>query len=132
MSKLQEFCYLVVQRDKANKKRKRLLYRLNKKLNEHTGRFYTHIKADIAREERQLYRDHANKMKQITKSSYSPLRRELGIRCFYDGNNSVTSLKYQGEIYYWRNIEDQANTYLFETIILTDQSINNAYHELID
>lgn len=132
MSKFQEFCYLVIQRDKANKKRKRLLYRLNKKLNEHTGRLYSHIKADIAREDRKIYRDHANNMRNITKSMYTPLRRELGISCNYDGNNSVTSLKYQGEIYYWRNIEDQANTYLFETIILTDQSINNAYEELID
>jgi len=132
MSRFQEFCYLVVERQKANKKRKRLLYILNKKL--HEAKVYNrhHIKDQYAKEERSTYRNHAETMKEIAKRVYSPLRRELGIMCYYCGNNNVICFTYQGEIYTKQTIENHANNYLFETVVLKDaELINEAYKGLL-
>lgn len=132
MSKLEEFCYLVVQRDKANKKRKRLLYDLNKAYKKNHSCSHYHIRDFLANDKRAAYRNHADEMKSIAKKVYSPLRQELNIVCNYDGNNTVTSFVYKGETYCWNQIENLANTYLFESIVLTDNSINDAYLKLTD
>lgn len=131
MSNFQEFCYLVIQRDKANLKRRRLLYRLNKKLDEFGLRYRYHVKTEYAKKERATYRAQAEAMKKVAKNIYSPMRKELNIKCRYDGNNSVTSLKYQGENYYYSDIERYANAYLFETVLLSDNKVNDTYKDLV-
>lgn len=132
MSKFQEFCYLVVQRDKANNKRRRLLYALSKAYTKNHHCCHHHIIDNVMTDERVAYRKQADAMKRIAKEVYSPLRRELGIKCNYNSNNSVNLLQYQDELYTWKAIEQHANTYLFETIILSDdQTVNNAYEPYI-
>ena len=134
MSKFQEFCYVILQRDIANKKRRRLLGYANAKLCIHkSSRYHGHKIAEepeIART-RIAYRSHAEAMKKIAAEVYTPMRKELGIKCNYDGNNAVTSLKYDGEIYYWRNIVEHGNAHIFDSIVLDGKSVDNPYSELI-
>jgi hypothetical protein len=132
MSRFQEFCYLVVQRHKANNKRHRLLRQLNKKLDEFDVRYRHHVQQQYAQEERQAYRNHAEAMKSVAKNKYTPLRQELNIRCHYCGSNNVTYLEYDGETYDRQQIENHANAYLFETIMLKDDTkVNTAYEEIL-
>lgn len=132
MSSLQEFCHLVVRRNKANLKRKRLLYALNRaEKNTCIPRYCYHIKADYCKYERSAYRDHANAMKQIAKDVYSPMKRELKVLCSYDANNKCIGITHDGVRYSLDKVTSLANAYLFETVVLSDDGVINEVYEIL-
>ena len=129
MRTFQEFCYLIVQRNLANKKRKRLLYRLNK-LREQYRSTKTYSRNIKILQQKLAYRMFAEGMRKIAKEEFSVLRRQLSVRCNYDANNKIVSIFYGGQEYSLNHIENYANSYMFEKIVLSEGEINNPYKVL--
>lgn len=130
MSKFERMCYLIVQREKANKKRRHLLYLFRKA---HPAVAYaTPINLlKISGEELKSYRNHAEAMKKIAKEVYSPLKRELKASIKYTGSNFCIGMTYDKEYFSYSRIEEIANAYIFDEIVLRNSEISNPYKELI-
>ena len=132
MSSLEHFCFLVVQRQKANLKRKRLLYALNSKIEKtHGSKYHYHKRAHVCKKERKAYRDHADKMKEISIKHYSPMRRQVDASVKYDGGNMCVSITHKDRTYSYKQVKEIADGYLFDTIVLDKISIDDPYKELI-
>ena len=133
MSKFEEFCFLIVQRQKANIERKRLLRQLNKHMdNSKAYRFHHHKRHHGSIGHLKAYRSHANTMRELAKCVYSPLRRELKARIIYDSNNNCEFMVYDKEVFTYQKIVEIANAYIFDEIVLRDKKeINNPYIKLI-
>ena len=126
----EQMCYLIVCRQKANLERKRLLYAFYAKDKEgRRTRYYSPrmMYANRNREELNAYRQHADFMRNIAKTIYSPLRRSLNAKMKYDSNNAVEYITYQGEQFNYKRIQEIAASYEFDTIVLDAQRIINPY-----
>lgn len=132
MSNIEQFCFLVVQRQKANAKRKRLLYALNKKINSIGGKRWSHyhVKKHACREELAEYRNHADAMRSIAKNVYSPLRREVNAKVTYDANNNCQYVIHEEVKYSYSKVKQMADAYHFDTIMLDRETIEDPYKEL--
>lgn len=133
MSNIEQFCFLVVQRQKANMQRRRLLYALNKKLKSVGGKnrwSRHHIKIFACKDELAKYRNHADSMKQIAKTHYSPLRREVNAKVIYDSNNNCQYVEHNEIIYSYSKVKQMADAYHFDTIVLDRETVENPYREL--
>ena len=135
MSKLEKLCYLIVQRQKANVKRRRLLYVLNVAIDkgQYVNEYHYHKRVFSCKKERTVYRKHADSMTRIAKKYYSPLRRELKAQVRYDGSNNCVSLTHDNLTYSYIKIKELADAYIFEEIVLRDKTgLDNPYAKLLN
>lgn len=127
----EQMCYLIVCRQKANLERRRLLYAFyaRDKKGKRT-RYYSPrmMHANKNRFELNAYRQHADFMRNIAKTIYSPLRRSLKAKIKYDSNNAVEYITYQSELFDYKRIQEIAAGYEFDTIVLdSNKTIANPY-----
>lgn len=127
MSKFEHFCYLVVCRQKINLERRRALYRYNTALDNINAKSRAQLikavdKIDMTKRERKAYRKIADHMRKVAVKQYSPLRRELKCYVKYDSNNAAMYMHYDGLLYSYKKIEEIANSYIFETLVLKDNN----------
>lgn len=127
MSNLEQFCFLVVERQKANTKRRRLLSYLNKKINKNRHLSDQFIKANMYTDELKTYREFADEMKKIAKRKFSPMRKELKISVKYNSNNQCQSLIHDGITYLYKDVKRMSDAYLFDTIVLDKERLENPY-----
>lgn len=138
MSKFEYFCYLLAQRDKANRRRRYLLYLLNKKLKSYGSKRYTlwahpYRAMKDANEELNTYRNFAEAMRNIAVGYYSPLRRELGIKVYYTGSNFQNGIKYQGETFSAEKVREIADGYIFDEVVIREtDNLHTPYESLLD
>lgn len=123
----EQMCYLIVCRQKANSKRRRLLYKTRHREG-NTKYKHKYIYEKAMTNELIQYRQHADFMKEIAKTIYSPLRRSLNIKVKYDSNNATQYITYQSEQFSYRRIQEIAASYEFDTIVLDNaRMIANPY-----
>lgn len=121
-------CYLIACREKANLKRRRLLYRRSKaERHLNTSRAHYIKKEDELSPETRAYRDHANHMKRITKEIYSPLRKKLGVKIWYNACNGARGITYEDRTYSINEVQCLADGHIFNSIVLENKSVNNPY-----
>ena len=133
----EQMCYLIVCRQKANLERRRLLYAFYAKdkngingVSKKKTKWYSPrlIHANKNRFELNAYRQHADFMRNIAKTIYSPLRRSLKAKMKYDSNNAVEYITYQGEQFDYKRIQEIAAGYEFDSIVLdSNKAIVNPY-----
>ena len=71
-------------------------------------------------------------MRKLAVKVYSPLRRELKMAIKYDCNNNCKSITHQKETFDFKRVEEIANGYIFDEVILRDKkSIANPYKKLM-
>lgn len=129
----EKMCYLIVCRQEANLKRRRLLYKYSskeKKLKMSSRRIISVERIALTEKERSNYRKQANTMKEIAVNIYSPLRRELKAYVKYNSNNMAQYVSYDGDHYDYNRIKEIAVGYEFDTIVLEGKELVNPYKEV--
>ena len=128
MRKFEHLCYLIMCRQQANLKRRRLLSALNKAFDKsNVCRFHYVIREEECREERKAYRDFAEHMKKTSKEELSPLRKELKASIKYDGSNRCVGLHYDGEFFKSERVINIGHSYNFDKILLDDDQLVDPY-----
>lgn len=137
MSKFEYFCYLLIQRDKANRRRRRLLYEFRKvvRIGSFGSGWLYHSPKQLHKHlpELKRYRQFAEAMRNIAVSYYSPLRRELGIKVYYTGSNFQNGIKYQGETFSAEKVREIADGYIFDEVVIREtDNLHTPYESLLD
>ena len=124
MNKFEKLCYLIVQRQAANLKRRRLLYALNTAIDngQYKNEYHYHKRVYCCKKERKVYRKYADGMTKIAKTIYSPLRRELKAQVRYCGNNSCLSVTYNEQTYSFKQVKEIADGFISDEVCLRDES----------
>lgn len=123
----EQMCYLIVCRQKANSERRRLLYKVRANYDYRLTNPYKRMLFNIP-DQVISYRKHADFMRNIAKTIYSPLRRSLNIKIKYNSNNAVQYIIYQGEQFNYKRIQEIAIAYEFDSIVLeSNKAIANPY-----
>lgn len=139
-SKFELMCYYIVCRQKANKERLQKL-RQFRKTDGYLKCYYSSVtnivhpikeafrSKKVKNKEIKEYRKSASHMREVAKKHYSPLRRELKMKVYYDGSNGVNMITYDGQDFKYDHIKAIAAGYEFDEIVLKDKAtIQNPYN----
>ena len=118
---IEHFCYLVVCRQEANKLRRRLYFMSRRKKKPSEGFF-------------RKYSCVGKAMRDVAVACYSPAKRALGAKVYYDANNNAKMVRYVNDDQYYllsmKQVEYLASSYVIDSELL-DVSVTNPYSTLV-
>lgn len=132
MKTLEEFCYLIIKREEANKIRRRLLSRYHRKqdkLRKEGHRGYS-LNVMVSKEIKE-YAIFAKAMKNLSKKHYSKYREELGVNVIYNGSNNVKRIIHNDTEYTFQQIKNLSDGYIFDTVCFDKKLIDNPYKKIV-
>lgn len=136
MSSLDKLCFILVERQKANKLRHHYLskyYTAEKNLKKiRHSRNHPLKKKQMAKCLKQLQENHAAYRRVANlMNDQRPLLRELrnntGAKMKYNGSNMCQSVTVEKKTYNWSEITRLHNTFVFESTVLKEGQISNPY-----
>jgi hypothetical protein len=135
MNSLEELCFVLVERQKANKLRLSHLhkyYAALKKLRKISRTSRSLKKKEMAEQLAHLefhllsYRRIADLMND-QRPLLRKLRKSVGAKMYYNGSNMCTTVDIVGRNYSWKQVEQMHNTYVFESVVFGRKKIDNPY-----
>ena len=137
MKSLDKLCFVLVERQKANKLRRKYLgrfYSAKRKLAHHYRCFRPHaIKSvyattltELSKDSRESYRRVADLM-NAQRPLLKQLRKENNAKMEYNSLNHCIGLMWNNVHLTWKDITVLANQYAFESIVLKESTFENPY-----
>lgn len=138
MSNLGQLCFILVERQKANRLRRKYLARYNKAKSD-LNYYYARVAPQVMHcslSVKQLqaamqlnltnYRRVADLM-NAQRPLLRQLRKENHARIYYNASNNCVQITAIADTLSWKKIQEQHTNYVFETTVLKDTGLVNPY-----